>query len=114
MNNIFNNGIFIGLFLAFVDIISMGTLKEINLGLMNKYWLPFICILYGYQMLIFNYGLKITSMSVLNLSWNLFSNIVITSLGVFYFKENISNLEQYGIFFGLFSLFLFSISQFQK
>jgi TRAP-type mannitol/chloroaromatic compound transport system permease small subunit len=112
--NIFNNGIIVALCLAIIDIISMGITKQIDLGYLQKSWLPFAFILYGCQMLIFKYGLNITSMTVLNLSWNLFSNIVITLIGIYYFKENINNLETYGILFAIFALFLFGLSEFNK
>jgi hypothetical protein len=112
--NILNNGIIIGLCLAIIDIISMGMIKEINIGNLHDKWLSIAFILYGSQMLIFNYGLSITSMTILNLNWNLFSSIVITLLGIFYFKENITNLETYGILFGLVSLILFGLSDYYK
>ena len=99
--SILNNGIIIGLSLAIIDIISMGMVKEINIGNLHDKWLSIAFILYGIQMLIFNYGLSKTSMTILNLNWNLFSSIVITLLGIFYFKENITNLETYGIIFGI-------------
>jgi len=112
--NIFNNGTTIGLILAIIDIISISITKQIDLGYLQKSWLPFAFILYGCQMLIFKYGLNITSMTVLNLSWNLFSNIVITLIGIYYFKENINHLETYGILFAIFSLFLFGLSELNK
>jgi len=112
--SIFNNGITYGLILAFNDVINMSINKEIIIGNLATKWLPFICILYGSQMFIFNKGLQVTQMSLLNLTWNLFSNIIITIIGIYYFKENISNLESYGVAFGLFSLFLFGLAQYQK
>jgi len=112
--NIFNNGITYSTLLASNDIISMSINKNIVLGTLSSYWLPIICILYGFQMYIFNKGLQVTSMSSLNLKWNLFSNIIITIIGIYYFKENISNLETFGIAFALFSLFLFTLAQLQK
>ena len=112
--NIFNNGITYGLIMAFNDVITMSINKEIILGNIMSNWLPFICILYGLQMYIFNKGLQVTQMSVLNLTWNLFSNIIITIIGIYYFKENISDLESYGLAFALFALFLFGLAQYQK
>ena len=81
---------------------------------MNQNWLGFVVILYGFQMILFNRGLKTTQMSVLNLSWNLFSNIIITILAIFYFKENINQLETYGILFALFALLLFGLGEYNK
>jgi len=112
--NILNNGIIIGSCLSLIDIISMGIIKQINLGILQQNWISIAFILYGSQMLIFNYGLSTTSMTTLNLTWNLFSNIVITILGIFYFKENITHLETYGIGFAIFALFLFGLSEYKK
>jgi multidrug transporter EmrE-like cation transporter len=112
--NLLNNGITVGLYLAIIDIISMSLSKQVSLGLLNYNWLIVACVIYGCQMLIFNYGLSTTSMTVLNLTWNLFSNIVITLIGIYFFKENISHLETYALIFGLFALFLFGLSEYNK
>jgi hypothetical protein len=112
--NIFNNRIIIGLCLAMMDIISMGITKQINLGIFHQNWLAIAFILYGAQMLIFNYGLNITTMATLNLTWNLFSNILITLVSILYFKENISQLNKFGILFGLLALSLFGLSEYYK
>jgi multidrug transporter EmrE-like cation transporter len=112
--NIFNNGIAIGLCLAMVDIVSMTITKQVSLGFLQSNWMAFAFIIYGCQMLIFRHGLESTPMTVLNLSWNLFSNITITLIGLLYFKENISHLEKYGLGFAIFALFLFGLSEYQK
>jgi len=112
--NIFNNGISIGICMALIDVISMGTSKYVNLGILSNNWLGFAIILYGFQMVLFNIGLKTTQMTVLNLSWNLFSNIIITIIGIYYFKENINQLETYGILFAIFALFLFGLGEYNK
>jgi len=114
MENIFNNGIVFGVYLAIIDIISMGIIKNINLGILAENWLGIAVVLYGSQMIIFKEGLKSMSMSVLNLNWNLFSNVVITIIGIYYFNEDISQIEKFGILFALFALFLFSIAQYYK
>ena len=111
---IFNSGIGVGLLLALNDVINMSIVKQITLGNLVINWLPVAIILYGLQMLIFYKGLEVTQMSVLNLTWNLFSNIIITIIGIYYFKENINELESYGIGFALFSLFLFALAQYKK
>jgi hypothetical protein len=112
--NIFNNGIIIGLCLAITDIISMSITKQITVGYLQNKWMVFAFILYGCQILIFKHGLELTSMTILNLTWNLFSSIVITLIGVYYFQEKINDLESYGILFALFSLFLFSVNEYKN
>ena len=112
--NLFNTGIIYGLILAINDLFSMSITKEIVIGNITSNWLIISIILYGFQMILFYNGLKTTSMSTLNLSWNLFSNIIITSMGIIYFKENLTDTEMYGIGFGFLSLFLFGYSHYNK
>ena len=112
--NISNNGIAIGLYLAIIDILGMTITKQVSIDFLQSNWMAFAFIIYGCQMLIFRHGLESTSMTVLNLTWNLFSNILITLIGLLYFKENISHLEKYGLGFAIFALFLFGLSKYQK
>jgi multidrug transporter EmrE-like cation transporter len=114
MENLFNSGLFYGLALASNDVINMSIVKNISIGILAQYWLYFAYFLYGLQMIIFYKGVQVTGMSVLNLIWNLISNIVITMIGLFYFKENITHLEKWGILFALFALFLFELSQYHS
>ena len=114
MENLFNSGLFYGLILASNDVINMSIVKNISLGVLAQNWLYLAYILYGFQMIIFNNGVKVAGMSVLNLTWNLISNIVITMIGLFYFKENITHLERWGILFAIFALFLFELAQYQS
>jgi len=112
--NILNNGFFIGLCLAIIDIFSMSMVKNIYLKNISENLLIIAVILYGIQMLIFYHGMPYTSMTVLNLTWNLFSSIIVTLMGIYYFKENLTNLETYGTIFGLLSLFLFGLSKYEN
>ena len=112
--NLFDGGLIFGLLLAFNDLITMSISKEIIIGNLTSNWLVITFILYGFQMYIFNKGLSVNGMGVLNLTWNLFSNIIITIIGIYYFKENITNLESFGVAFALFALLLFTIAEFNK
>jgi len=114
MVNLFNSGLFYGLILASNDVINMSIVKNISIGILAQYWLYFAYFLYGLQMIIFYKGVHVTGMGVLNLTWNLISNVVITLIGLFYFKENISHLERWGILFAIFALFLFELAQYKS
>jgi multidrug transporter EmrE-like cation transporter len=83
----------------------MGITKNVTLGILTQNWMAIAFILYGSQMLIFRQGLELTSMTILNLIWNLFSSIVITLIGLYYFNEKLSNLEIYGILFAFIAIF---------
>jgi len=112
MENLFNNGLFYGIMLASNDVINMSILKNISIGLLAQNWLYLAYFLYGFQMIIFSKGIKVTGMSVLNLTWNLISNLVITVIGLYYFNENITYLEKWGILFAMFALVLFETSHY--
>jgi multidrug transporter EmrE-like cation transporter len=112
MENLFNNVLFFGMMLSLNDVINMSIVKNISTGLLAQNWLFLAYFLYGFQMIIFSKGIKVTGMSVLNLTWNLISNLVITIIGIYYFKENITHLETWGILFALFALVLFELSHY--
>lgn len=114
MENLFNNGLFYSLILASNDVINMSIVKNISIGLLTQNWLYIAYILYGFQMIIFSKGIQFTGMSILNLTWNLISNIVITLIGLYYFKENVKHLEILGILFAIFALFLFQLAHYQS
>lgn len=109
--NIFESGIIVGLIMSINDLLSMGITKEIVIGNLANNWIVIAFFLYGVQMIIFYNGIKFTPMSTLNLSWNLCSNIIITFIGLYYYKESISHIEMWGIGFAIFALVLFSFAQ---
>ncbi len=67
----------------------------------NQAWIGLPTILYAFQPFIFLFGLKHTSMTVLNLLWDILSDIMVTASGIFYFKEKLSMKKYIGIAFGL-------------
>ena len=111
LNNSFY-GLIIGLVLAINDVISFGITKEVFLGInfTSLYWLGIPIILYGCQIVLFYYGLtQAVSMSILNISWNLFSNIIVTLVGLYFFQEDIGSLKSIALLFAFFSISIFTI-----
>ena len=103
-------GLLVGFLLSLNDIISFGLVKKYNLkqlGVTIGLIIPMI--LYSFQIPLFSYGLKATSMVILNITWNLLSNVLVTLMGLFYFKEKVSGLKTVAILLAFSSLILFSI-----
>jgi multidrug transporter EmrE-like cation transporter len=103
----------IGFILAVNDIISFALIKKYylkELTVFVGFCLPMV--LYSLQIPLFYYGLRTTSMTVLNIIWNLFSNILITLMGIFYFKEKINGLKTLAIIMGISSVVLFSLDSY--
>lgn len=92
----------IALFLAFSDVFNLGLLKMLKTGqITNQAWIGLPTVLYACQPLIFFFGLSHTSMTVLNLLWDVLSDIFVTAAGLLYFKEEISMKKYIGIAFGI-------------
>lgn len=103
--------IFFGIVMALIDINMMGTLKFIDQGkLAYAIGLPIATILYAFQPYVFLKAMSHSNMLTTNLIWNLASNIMVTLLGVFFFKEKIKGLKWLAIGLSLFSLGIFAYS----
>jgi drug/metabolite transporter (DMT)-like permease len=107
-----------GLLTAFVlsinDVISFGIAKSTHLKILPTSYLIIPIILYALQLPLFYYGLSFNSMAVLNISWNLISNIFVTLIGLFYFREKIDRIETIGLIFGFFSIACFTYDDIVK
>jgi multidrug transporter EmrE-like cation transporter len=107
-------GLLIAFILAINDVISFGFAKLTYLNTISPTWIIIPTILYAFQLPLFYYGLNYSSMLVLNKTWNLISNILITLLGFFYFKEKINNIEIVGLIFGFVSIACFTYDDILK
>ena len=107
------NGLIIGLILAINDVISLGITKSIYLktGIFkNPILLIIPCILYAFQIPLFYFGLFKTPLVLLNIYWDLISDILVNFLGFFYFKEKLSMLKMVGLIFAFISIIIFAIA----
>lgn len=101
--------ILFGLVMASLDVIMMSLGK---LSVKGK--IPYTSALtlgtlaYSLEPYIFFTSLKYESLTTMNLIWDLTSDIVVTLVGVFYFKESIKGLRWLAVLFALFSLGLFA------
>jgi multidrug transporter EmrE-like cation transporter len=99
----------VGSILALTDASMMSIMKNISMGILPYSYLTIVCIVYSLQPLLFMFGLNNTSMTVLNLSWDLMSDILVTMVGLFYFREHLSNKKAIGVLFAVLAIVLFSI-----
>ena len=100
-----------GLAMAGVDIGMMTVAKLTHLGK-----LPYVTgllgsmAIYTLQPILFLKALTFESMLATNLVWNLVSSVVVTLLGVFYFKESVKGLRLLAVLIALLSLGLFAFT----
>jgi drug/metabolite transporter (DMT)-like permease len=108
-NGIKWNTVFFGLGMALIDVFVLGGLKAKHLGMLNGLWmLPLAMIVYALQPVLFANSLKFESLTVMNLFWDLSSDILVTILGLFYFSEKLSPRRMVGVGLSLISLMLLS------
>jgi hypothetical protein len=99
----------LGLLLAIFDLFNMAAIKNVFLGVYPKFAMWIITGLYMVQPWIFLKGLNFTSMTVLNLSWDLLSDILVTLSGLFYFRESLTEYKFIGVLFALLAITLFAL-----
>jgi len=70
--------------------------------------LPLATLVYAVEPYIFFKSLNYESLTVMNLIWDLSSDVIVTLVGVFYFGESIKGLRWLAVMFSIFSLALFA------
>ena len=99
-----------GTYMAVVDVFMLGLLKAINLKWASSALLFLPVIVYGMQPLIFLASLKFESLTVMNLLWDVMSDVLVTFMGLFVFGEKISRTKMLGVGLSLISIFLLTWS----
>ena len=95
-----------GAAMAFNDVISLGLLKAIHLEWLSSYYFIFPLILYVAQPFLFFNSLSFESMAVMNMMWDLLSDVLVTLSGIYIFNEKISYSKSLGIFLAMVSMYL--------
>lgn len=96
-------------FMAFIDAFTLAGLKELSIGAIEwRNFLPISMLIYSLQPIIFIQSLKYESMTVMNQLWDVLSDLIVTFLGLFYFKEKVSSIKKLGLIFAFISIILLS------
>ena len=99
-----------GFVMASLDVFMLGIIKTVSKD-QAKFlrWMILPTIMYAIQPWIFLGSLQFESMIVMNLMWDLLSDILVTMSGFLFFKENIGPFKKVGVIFSILALFLMSI-----
>jgi len=93
--------------MAFIDAFTLSALKAFHLGWIQ--WRGIIMIsmlIYACQPLLFLQSLSHNSLTVMNLLWDVTSDILVTAIGIFYFSEKLTPLKRMGVLLSLVSVIL--------
>ena len=92
--------------MAFNDVIALGLLKSIHLGWLSSYYFIVPVILYMAQPFLFFSSLNVESMAVMNIMWDLLSDVFVTASAIYVFNEKISYTKFLGILLAMVSMYL--------
>jgi drug/metabolite transporter (DMT)-like permease len=99
--------ILFGFLMASIDVSMLGIIKSFSIGsLKSILWMVVPTVVYAIQPWIFLKSLSFTTMITMNLMWDILSDILVTGVGLFYFKEKVSSTKLLGILFAFVSIFL--------
>jgi len=97
-----------GTYMATVDVFMLGILKAINLGWISSSLIFLPTLIYAMQPWIFLKSLEFESMTVMNLLWDVTSDVLVTGSGLYFFKEKLSRTKLLGVGLSLISIMLMS------
>jgi hypothetical protein len=102
--------LFYGTVLAIIDVIVFSALelKSQSLFPVSSLILPLAFALYGSQALIFYKSLQYSNMIIVNMIWNVLSNVLVVIFGLYYFNFHLTAKEISGLVLGFISIFLLS------
>lgn len=94
-----------GIGLAILDVVSFPMVKGVSLG-WSTAWMAVPIAVYSMAPVLLLSALKAETLVVMNLVWDLLSDVIITMIGLFVFSERIAPLKVLGVCLSLVSLFL--------
>lgn len=96
-----------GLLMASIDVVILSLLKMRYMGQICGDWVfPFAFIVYGCQAILFYKALQYGTMIQMNMIWDVISDIIVTMVGLYLFKEAINNRQKLGVALGVIALLL--------
>jgi multidrug transporter EmrE-like cation transporter len=85
-------------YLASVDGVIMTLLKAKSINIISGRWImPFTALLYSLQPSFFLYGLKLSSMTLINILWDVTSDIIVSLIGIYFFGEYLTGIQYVGL-----------------
>ena len=101
------NVFFLALFMASIDVIVLSLLKMKYLNEITGNWVFVVAFLvYGCQSIIFYKSLQYSSLTQMNILWDVTSDLLVTIVGLYVFKEVITSTQKIGILFAIAAIFL--------
>ena len=86
------------LYLSLVDAVVLTILKAKSAGMLSGGWIfPLAFMAYGSQSLIFYNSLSVESLSIMNIMWDVMSDVIVAAIGIIVFKESLNTIQCIGM-----------------
>jgi drug/metabolite transporter (DMT)-like permease len=99
-----------GAVMASIDASMLSFIKTIHLQKIHIGWILLPMLIYSLQPVLFYMSLHYETLTVMNLLWDVVSDVLITLIGLFIFQEKIGPYKKLGVVFSLFSVVLLSLN----
>lgn len=96
--------------MASIDASMLSLIKYISLHEKHIAWLLLPMMMYALQPVLFYLSVHYETLTVMNLLWDVISDVMITSIGIFLFKEIIGPYKKLGVIFSFLSIILMSLN----
>jgi uncharacterized membrane protein len=107
MFNLYSLGF--GSLLAGIDVFMMYIIKQFSKGvLVSPYWMILPPLVYGITPFILLLSLKFETLVVMNMSWDLISDVMVTAMAFLVLGESVSRTKKIGIVLSFIALFFLS------
>ena len=96
--------------MASIDTTMLSLIKYISTHKQHIGWLLVPMVVYSLQPVLFYLSMQYETLTVMNLLWDVISDVVITFIGLFIFKEKIGPYKKLGVIFSFISIILMSLN----
>ena len=97
--------------MAGIDVFVLSGLKQYSLGIRGNWIIPLAMAIYSIQPVLFLHALRHESMTVMNILWDVTSDVYVTAVGLFYFKERLTPHKLLGLAFAFIAIVLFAFDE---
>ena len=94
--------------MASIDAITLPMLKFINQGVYPLVLIAIPMIIYAFQPVLFYLSLNYSTLTSMNILWDLMSDVIVTIIGLLYLKEKLHLTSKLGLVFAFIAIILFA------
>ena len=96
--------------MASIDTTMLSLIKYISTNNKHIGWILLPMMFYSLQPVLFYLSMNYETLTVMNLLWDVISDVLITCIGLVIFKETIGPYKKLGVIFSFFSIVLMSLN----